>query len=295
MRSTRAVVLAAAVVAVVAGFQGLATADDEPVVTEPPVTEPTVTEPPPEPVVTEPPAPEPTTTEAPSTAPEPAAPVVPSTAPSVAARAPSAAPAPSTSPAPAPTAPAASPLPTARAQVFFSSCEEASRAGYWNMRRGEPGYSANLDRDGDGIACDDPSNQPTQGTAPAVTTPTPAPQVAGASQTQPYANCTEARADGQTNIPASSPVFQPGLDADNDGIGCEQGESGTATTSGVAGAGSLAQTGTDSIPLSVTAGALVLLGLLAFLVRERLNAVRYIVVHSKTGAIHLVPRARRFQ
>jgi hypothetical protein len=36
----------------------------------------------------------------------------------------------------------------------FSSCKEARAAGYTRMRRGEPGYSSNLDRDGDGIACE---------------------------------------------------------------------------------------------------------------------------------------------
>jgi Excalibur calcium-binding domain len=36
----------------------------------------------------------------------------------------------------------------------FRSCKEALRAGYSHMRRGQPGYSANLDRDGDGVACD---------------------------------------------------------------------------------------------------------------------------------------------
>nr|DAX81323.1 MAG TPA: nuclease-like protein [Caudoviricetes sp.] len=38
--------------------------------------------------------------------------------------------------------------------VSFSSCKEARAAGYSHMRRGEPGYSPHLDRDGDGIACD---------------------------------------------------------------------------------------------------------------------------------------------
>jgi Excalibur calcium-binding domain len=36
----------------------------------------------------------------------------------------------------------------------FSSCAAARRAGYTHMLRGKTGYSANLDRDGDGIACD---------------------------------------------------------------------------------------------------------------------------------------------
>jgi hypothetical protein len=36
----------------------------------------------------------------------------------------------------------------------FSSCAAARKAGYTHMRRGKPGYSTNLDRDGDGVACD---------------------------------------------------------------------------------------------------------------------------------------------
>ena len=38
--------------------------------------------------------------------------------------------------------------------VYFKSCKEARAAGYSDMKRGEPGYSTNLDRDGDGIACE---------------------------------------------------------------------------------------------------------------------------------------------
>lgn len=38
--------------------------------------------------------------------------------------------------------------------VKFSSCKAAKAAGYSNMKRGEPGYSTNLNRDGDGIACE---------------------------------------------------------------------------------------------------------------------------------------------
>lgn len=38
---------------------------------------------------------------------------------------------------------------------------------------------------------------------------------------QPYRNCSEARANGDTNIPYTSPYYGPHLDRDNDGIGCE--------------------------------------------------------------------------
>ncbi|MBF1031071.1 MAG: excalibur calcium-binding domain-containing protein [Candidatus Nanosynbacter sp.] len=63
-------------------------------------------------------------------------------------------------PQPAPTAPPrprprpATPAPAPSAELHFSSCKEARAAGYSHMRRGEPGYSPHLDRDGDGIACD---------------------------------------------------------------------------------------------------------------------------------------------
>lgn len=38
--------------------------------------------------------------------------------------------------------------------VKFRSCKDARAAGYSDMKRGEPGYSPNLDRDNDGIACE---------------------------------------------------------------------------------------------------------------------------------------------
>lgn len=40
-------------------------------------------------------------------------------------------------------------------------------------------------------------------------------------QADPYPNCTVAKQDGACNIPASSDKYQPKLDRDQDGIGCE--------------------------------------------------------------------------
>lgn len=37
----------------------------------------------------------------------------------------------------------------------------------------------------------------------------------------PYRNCTEARANGDCDIPATSDKYQSKLDRDNDGLGCE--------------------------------------------------------------------------
>lgn len=36
----------------------------------------------------------------------------------------------------------------------YSSCAEAEAAGKAPLHRGDPGYIAELDRDGDGVACD---------------------------------------------------------------------------------------------------------------------------------------------
>lgn len=36
----------------------------------------------------------------------------------------------------------------------FSSCAEARAAGAAPLRRGQPGYSTKMDRDGDGVACE---------------------------------------------------------------------------------------------------------------------------------------------
>ena len=42
----------------------------------------------------------------------------------------------------------------AASAVYFSNCGAARRAGAAPMRRGEPGYRGDLDRDRDGVACE---------------------------------------------------------------------------------------------------------------------------------------------
>jgi Spy/CpxP family protein refolding chaperone len=42
-----------------------------------------------------------------------------------------------------------------------------------------------------------------------------------ASASGPYANCTQAHADGRSNIPQDDPDYWPGGDRDHDGIACE--------------------------------------------------------------------------
>ena len=38
--------------------------------------------------------------------------------------------------------------------VSYANCTEARNAGAAPVRRGDPGYSSRLDRDGDGIGCE---------------------------------------------------------------------------------------------------------------------------------------------
>ena len=41
-----------------------------------------------------------------------------------------------------------------QSEVYYKSCAEAKAAGVAPMRKGEPGYRPELDRDKDGVACD---------------------------------------------------------------------------------------------------------------------------------------------
>ena len=54
-----------------------------------------------------------------------------------------------------PTGPA-QPTTTGKA-VFYKNCTEAWEAAAAPLRRGQPGYRAELDPDGDGVACEHPS------------------------------------------------------------------------------------------------------------------------------------------
>ncbi len=38
--------------------------------------------------------------------------------------------------------------------VSYANCTEARNAGAASVRRGDPGYSSRLDRDGDGVGCE---------------------------------------------------------------------------------------------------------------------------------------------
>lgn len=48
-----------------------------------------------------------------------------------------------------------------------------------------------------------------------------APAIAAPVPQAPYSNCTEAKENGDCDIPSSSDMYQAKLDRDQDGLGCE--------------------------------------------------------------------------
>ena len=105
----------------------------------------------------------------------------------------------------------------------YPNCSAAASAGAFNIPAGAPGYGPHLDRDGDGVACENsaanapappaPVEQPAQPVQP-VQPAQPAPSV-------PYPNCSAARAAGAAPVYVGQPGYGPHLDRDSDGIGCE--------------------------------------------------------------------------
>lgn len=59
-----------------------------------------------------------------------------------------------TTPAPTAPRPAVQPTVPAPPETYYANCDAVRAAGAAPINRGEPGYRAGLDRDGDGIACD---------------------------------------------------------------------------------------------------------------------------------------------
>lgn len=98
---------------------------------------------------------------------------------------------------------------------------------------------------------------------PAPTTPgkgTNMPPPQQPAQPQPYyANCTDARAHGATNIPQGSPGYRPELDADHDGYACDETRPAAVRTTQQP-TGTLAYTGLDLGPQLKVAWTLLMLG-----------------------------------
>ncbi|MCM3687082.1 excalibur calcium-binding domain-containing protein [Kocuria rosea] len=107
----------------------------------------------------------------------------------------------------------------ASAAQMFQNCTEANNAGLYNIPVTSPAYSPDLDRGGDGVACEgDIAFDATR--VPGYVAPV-APVAPGQSDDAVFDNCTEARAAGRVNIPVGDPAYGLHLDADRDGFGCD--------------------------------------------------------------------------
>ena len=112
--------------------------------------------------------------------------------------------------------------------VPYANCSAAAADGVYNIQAGDSRYGAHLDRDLDGVGCENSD----YGLTPVDTTPgTVSPEVVDPTTTAVFGTCADALAAGRSNIPLGDPAYATHLDRDLDGIACEMGtdevESGT--------------------------------------------------------------------
>lgn len=90
-------------------------------------------------------------------------------------------------------------------------------AGDAPLSSSDPAYRADLDADGDGIACEDYEEPAApQYLVPSTTAePDPVPDVVY------FSSCPQARAAGAAPLYAGDPGYRAGLDRDDDGVACE--------------------------------------------------------------------------
>ncbi|WP_434742720.1 excalibur calcium-binding domain-containing protein [Micromonospora sp. SH-82] len=113
-------------------------------------------------------------------------------------------------PAPATTTRKPAPTSTARKSgPYYKNCDAARAAGVAPLFRGEPGYRPELDRDGDGEACEPGRGNGDRG------------ELDHNDGNVYYANCTAVRAAGKAPIRRGDPGYSRRLDRDGDGIACE--------------------------------------------------------------------------
>lgn len=102
----------------------------------------------------------------------------------------------------------------------YANCSAAAADGAYNIQAGDSRYGAHLDRDLDGVGCEN-SNY---GLTPVNPLPGAVPsEVSGPASTAVFETCADALAAGRTNIPLGDPAYATHLDRDLDGIACEAG------------------------------------------------------------------------
>jgi Excalibur calcium-binding domain len=99
------------------------------------------------------------------------------------------------------------PVPTPTASAYYPNCAAAEAAGAAPLSRGRPGYRPELDRDDDGVACDQPGQ------------PSSSPTTAPASPTSPAPTATPTAPPTATVSPTPSPTVEPTTEPPPPGAG----------------------------------------------------------------------------
>lgn len=99
---------------------------------------------------------------------------------------------------------------TEESEEPFENCDEARAEGQAPVDESHPRFGEHLDRDKDGTGCENWSGTGQESEDPAQ-----------APQNSQYDTCTEARADGKTDIQDDDPAYAEHLDGDKDGVACE--------------------------------------------------------------------------
>lgn len=104
----------------------------------------------------------------------------------------------------------------------FQNCGEAEAAGAHDLREGDYGWDEGLDADNDGVGCEQKPDYTVESSSDAAYA-FGAPATSSSDSGFAYDNCTIAGAAGAQNLTSSDYGWDPSLDRDNDGIGCEDG------------------------------------------------------------------------
>ncbi|MFJ6382518.1 excalibur calcium-binding domain-containing protein [Kitasatospora sp. NPDC092039] len=151
------------------------------------------------------------------------------------------APTPTQAPVPAqPSAPSEAAPP--KADVYFADCAAAWAGGAAPLHRGDAGYRAGLDSDGDGTACEtrpghgssggsgasggstggsSSTGGSTGGSSGGTSSSGSSSSSGGGGGDAYYANCSAAKAAGAAPLHRGEPGYRPALDRDGNGVACE--------------------------------------------------------------------------
>ena len=110
--------------------------------------------------------------------------------------------------------------PSGEGLAYYANCSAVRAASAAPLYQGQSGYRPELDRDGDGVACEVGNTSPALPAAPPGGSPGGSP--GGPPDEAPYyRNCDAARAAGVAPLHSGDPGYRSGLDRDGDGIACE--------------------------------------------------------------------------